>query len=98
MGGILLKMKSEAVRLAKIKSNETLRHDFMTLLNNPVWSILSVFIIVEFLQAQEVNGKPLMGSVAGSMLEGGMITGEALAALSKSGVLDSLLPMLLARV
>ena len=85
-------MTSEAVKLARITEAAALRKDIIALLNNPAFSILAVFILVELLQTARVNGQPIMGSVAGTALETALITKEALAALGKTGILDALLP------
>ena len=85
-------MSSEAVKLARITEAAALRKDVVGLLNNPAFSILAVFIIIEILQTAKVNGQPIMGSIAGTALETALITKEAMAALGKTGILDALLP------
>jgi hypothetical protein len=101
-------MKTEAVRLAEIKSNAD---TFRELLRNPVVEIIAAYVIIELLQRYPAN-KPIMGSVAGTIAEGGCLAAVGLQQLaplapyiaqSTEGVMGmlgkvapSLLPMLAA--
>lgn len=90
-------MKSEAVKLAQIERDKVVTAELSKFLTHPYMMTLLCFILIEYLQATQVNGKPLMGSVAGSTLEGALVVGGTLQSLGKSGALESLIPLLIAK-
>ncbi len=89
-----------SVKVAKLENQRHALDCLVKLLNNPVFSLLILFIVVETLQKVKLNNQPLMGEDMGTLLEGALLTKEALSALSKSEVLDdikSLIPLLVAK-
>jgi len=90
-------MQSEAVRLAKIEAQKDLRKDLLALLSHPLYSVVVAFVLIEFLQGQKVNGVPLMGTISGGTLQAALISEGVIKSLAQSGVLDSLLPLLLTK-
>ena len=76
---------NEVLRLKKLETDAKLKADLVALLNHPVYSVLIAFVVVEYLQS-----KGLMGNIAGTTLEGGLITSDVLSSLAKSGALADL--------
>ena len=71
-------MKSEAVRVAEIKAQaETMK----LLLTNPVVEIIAAYVLIELLQRYPAN-KPIIGSIAGTIAEGGCLSAVALQQLA----------------
>ena len=86
---------NEAIRLAKIENEARLRADLMRLLNHPVYSLLAVFIIIEALQQIQLPSGDYFMSRTGTVLEGALLSKEALTAVNNSvPALTSLAPLL----
>lgn len=83
------------VQLAKIERDRQIAHDGMVMLRDLTKSIplqlVLAFALIEGLQAVRIgeNQTPIFGSVAGSMLEGGLVAGGFVEALAKYGVLEA---------
>ena len=83
------------LKIARAENDRIVVQELVKLLTHPVYSVLFSFIVIELLQSAQVNERPLMGTVAGSVLEGALVANGVLASLSKGGTLEALLPVLL---
>lgn len=88
---------NEALKIARINERAATRAAVLELLKHPVYSVVLSVIVIELLQAQKVNGQPLVGSVAGSLLEGALLTQGTLAALAKSGAMEGIMSALITK-
>jgi hypothetical protein len=85
-------MKNEAVQIAKIQDGQEFRRQVFALLQNPVYSMVVAFIIIEALQQIKLKSGDYFMGRAGTVLEGAILTKEAWNALAQSDALKTLLP------
>jgi len=78
-------MASEAVKLAKLARDQKNLDMLVSLLTHPVYSVVLAFVLIEVLQSQKV-----MGTVAGTVLETGLVAQPVLTSLANSGIVESL--------
>ena len=86
------------VRIARIESDKTLLLEVTKLLSHPVYSVILGFALIELLQQIRIsNDRPFLGPVAATSLYELVGASGVIVSLSKGGILDTLLPILIAK-
>jgi len=85
---------SDAVKLAKLAKQSQDRDAVLAVFNNPVFSMVAAFVVIEALQQIKLSSGDHFMSRTGTLLEGAIVTKEAWSALASSGILDKIGPAL----
>jgi len=73
------------VRLAQVLGEQQLISELIGLLKHPVYSLVVAFALIEYLQSQKV-----IPSLAGTVLEGALVTQGVLGELARSGAIEEI--------
>lgn len=80
------------LKLAKVHDRAEMRRQLMELARHPVYSLLAAFVLIEALQQVQLKSGEAFMARTGTVLQGALITKEALNMLANSGLLEAALP------
>ncbi len=82
---------NETLKLAKLQDRALSRQQLISMLDNPVFSVLLAVILIEALQQIKLPSGDYFMSRTGTVLEGALLTEGVLTALAKSGALKQMM-------
>jgi hypothetical protein len=92
---------NEARYALKLKQTEAVRDITLSVINNPIVALVGGFLAVEYFQKKTFDWGPahaqknqydaILGSTAGGLLEGAMVTTAMINGLSKAGVFQAMI-------